>query len=99
MKTIYSIILVFAFATTALLADGVCKVLNATSTYLYPQSVLVQTDINNQIATTSGEISSLENKMTQLREEYANMIRFAQRNQNSYQRLMFLFAAEDFNQA
>ncbi len=52
MKTIYSIILVFAFTTTALLADGVCKVLNATNTYLYPQSVLVQTDINNQIATT-----------------------------------------------
>jgi septal ring factor EnvC (AmiA/AmiB activator) len=37
--------------------------------------------------------------MTQLKEEYANMIRFAQRNQGSYQRLMYVFASSDFNQA
>jgi septal ring factor EnvC (AmiA/AmiB activator) len=37
--------------------------------------------------------------MEQLRNEYANMVRFAQRNQGSYQRLMFIFASDDFNQA
>jgi murein hydrolase activator len=55
--------------------------------------------LNSNIATTSGEIRILENKMKQLKEEYANMIRFAQRNRESYQRLMFVFASENFNQA
>lgn len=55
--------------------------------------------LNSQIGTTSSEISSLEHKMIQLKEEYANMIRFAQRNQGSYQRMMFVFASSDFNQA
>ncbi|MBK7971438.1 MAG: peptidoglycan DD-metalloendopeptidase family protein [Bacteroidetes bacterium] len=55
--------------------------------------------LSSQITTTSGEITSLEHKMEQLRNEYANMVRFAQRNQGSYQRLMFIFASDDFNQA
>ena len=55
--------------------------------------------LSNQISTTTGEISTLEHKMIQLKEEYANMIRFAQRNQGSYQRLMYVFASDDFNQA
>ena len=53
----------------------------------------------NQIVTTGTEISSLEHKMAQLKEEYANMILFAQRNQGSYQRMMYVFASSDFNQA
>jgi septal ring factor EnvC (AmiA/AmiB activator) len=56
-------------------------------------------DLNGAITTTTTEITSLENRMTQLRNEYANMIRFAQRNQGSYQRMMFVFASTDFNQA
>ncbi|MDQ3050299.1 MAG: peptidoglycan DD-metalloendopeptidase family protein [Bacteroidota bacterium] len=55
--------------------------------------------LNNQITTTTDEISNLEHKMVQLKEEYANMIRFAQKNQGSYQRMMFVFASSDFNQA
>jgi murein hydrolase activator len=55
--------------------------------------------LNNQIVTTSSEITNLEHKMSQLKDEYANMIRFAQRNQGSYQRMMFVFASSDFNQA
>ena len=55
--------------------------------------------LSNEIVSTSGEITSLENKMNQLKDEYSNMIRFAQRNQGSYQRMMFVFASEDFNQA
>src|SRR5690606_19885780 len=34
-----------------------------------------------------------------LKQEYARMIVFAQRNQNAYSKLMFVFSAEDFNQA
>lgn len=56
-------------------------------------------DLNGEISTTTTEITSLENRMSQLRDEYANMIRFAQRNQGSYQRMMFVFASADFNQA
>jgi murein hydrolase activator len=55
--------------------------------------------LSSQIVSTTGEISSLEHKMVQLKEEYANMIRFAQRNKGSYSRMMFVFASEDFNQA
>lgn len=55
--------------------------------------------LSTQIVSTSGEISNLEHKMQQLKDEYANMIRFAQRNQGSYQRMMFVFASSDFNQA
>lgn len=55
--------------------------------------------LNREINTTSGEIRTLEGRMKQLKEEYANMVRFAQRNKSSYQRMMFVFASEDFNQA
>ncbi len=55
--------------------------------------------LNREINTTSGEIKTLEGRMTQLKSEYANMVRFAQRNKSSYQRMMFVFASEDFNQA
>jgi len=55
--------------------------------------------LSNEIKTTSVEIGSLESKMLQLKNEYANMIRFAQRNRESYQKMMFVFASEDFNQA
>ncbi|MBL0340284.1 MAG: peptidoglycan DD-metalloendopeptidase family protein [Bacteroidetes bacterium] len=55
--------------------------------------------LSNQIETTSGEITNLEHKMNQLKSEYANMILFAQRNQGSYQRMMFVFASDNFNQA
>ena len=55
--------------------------------------------LTNQISTTTSEIGTLEQKMTRLKDEYANMILFAQRNQGSYQRLMYVFASSDFNQA
>lgn len=55
--------------------------------------------LENQIGRTGSEISSLEKRLSQLKVEYANMVRFAQRNRSSYQRLMFVFAATDFNQA
>jgi len=55
--------------------------------------------LNSEITSTSGEIATLENKTLQLKKEYANMLLFAQRNKESYQRMMFVFASEDFNQA
>lgn len=63
-------------------------------------------NINSEIKSLSGEINktsrnidSLEKQMQQLRNNYADMIRFAQKNQNKYQAMMYVFAADDFNQA
>ena len=55
--------------------------------------------LGNEIQKTGVEIFSLEAQMEKLKADYANLIRFAQKNQNRYQRLMFVFAAQDFNQA
>jgi murein hydrolase activator len=55
--------------------------------------------IGGQIEITNKEIVSLEEKMKRLKAAYAEMIRYAYRNRNTYQRLMFIFAADDFNQA
>jgi len=55
--------------------------------------------INTEINQTSKEIKELETQIQQLKDGYAEMLRFAQRNRNDYQRLMYIFAATDFNQA
>ena len=55
--------------------------------------------LGGQIANTTSEISTLENKMQRLKESYAKMVQFAYANKNVYQRLMFVFGAVDFNQA
>lgn len=62
----------------------------------------INTEINSlggEIETTSIEIVSLEAQMVKLKAAYADMIRYAYKNENVYQRMMFIFAAEDFNQA
>lgn len=55
--------------------------------------------LGGQIETTNKEITNLEDKMKRLKAAYAEMVRYAYRNRNIYQRLMFIFAAADFNQA
>jgi septal ring factor EnvC (AmiA/AmiB activator) len=45
------------------------------------------------------EIDDLETSIQQLKDEYAQMIYQAYKNRNSYDKLMYIFAAEDFNQA
>jgi len=45
------------------------------------------------------KILKLENDIKQLKEEYAKMIYYAYKNRNNYDKLMFILAAEDFNQA
>ncbi len=56
-------------------------------------------DLDVQIARTNSLINALERDMKQLKDEYAKMIYFAYKNQNSYSRLMFVFASKDFNEA
>lgn len=55
--------------------------------------------LGGAIATTTREIGQLEGQLQQLRNDYALMIRYAYKNRNVYQQLMFVFAATDFNQA
>lgn len=56
-------------------------------------------NLDNQITENTGKVHNLQTRLSDLKKEYAGMIRFAQRNRNSYDKMMFIFAAKDFNQA
>ncbi len=62
--------------------------------------------INAQIKQIDGDIKQnetetriLKSNLEKLKKEYARMIVFAQRNQDAYSSLMFIFASENFTQA
>ena len=64
------------------------------------------TAYNEQIAVLDEEINkgqsnikSLNSDLNKLQKEYAQMIVFANKNRNNYDRLGFIFASKDFNQA
>ena len=63
-------------------------------------------NIQNEIESTEGEISEketeisdLEEEIEALKEEYGQMIYHAYKNRSAYDRLMYIFASESFNQA
>ncbi|AOM76953.1 murein hydrolase activator EnvC family protein [Pedobacter steynii] len=56
-------------------------------------------NLDNQIHENTNTVINLKGQLSQLKKEYAGMIRFAQRNRNAYEKMMFVFAASDFNQA
>jgi septal ring factor EnvC (AmiA/AmiB activator) len=56
-------------------------------------------NLDNQIHENTNTVITLKGQLSQLKNEYAAMIRFAQRNKNAYDKMMFIFAARDFNQA
>jgi septal ring factor EnvC (AmiA/AmiB activator) len=56
-------------------------------------------DLENGISKNEAGISQLKSNLEKLKQEYARMLVFAQRHQDSYSILMFIFAAESFNQA
>jgi len=55
--------------------------------------------LDNQISESNNTVHSLQGQLNMLKKEYAAMILFAYRNQSSYNKLMFIFAAKDFNQS
>ena len=55
--------------------------------------------INSRIKKNVTEVNALKSSLEKLKGEYAKMIYFAQRNQDSYTKIMFLFSSGDFNQA
>jgi septal ring factor EnvC (AmiA/AmiB activator) len=56
-------------------------------------------NLDHQISESNNTVHSLQDQLDQLRKEYAAMILFAYRNQSAYNKLMFIFAAKDFNQS
>lgn len=55
--------------------------------------------LDSTIQTNESVIQSLEEDLASLKEEYAKMVQFAYKTRNRYQRLSFIFSAEDFNTA
>src|SRR6202012_512001 len=56
-------------------------------------------NLDNQISESNNSVHSLQSQLDQLKKEYAAMVLFTYRNQSAYNKLMFIFAAKDFNQA
>ncbi len=56
-------------------------------------------ELDEEIGANETQVQQLKNNLEKLKQEYARMIVFAQRNQDSYNALMFVFAADNFNQA
>lgn len=55
--------------------------------------------LDNQIGENKDSINSLHTEVDRLKDEYKRMLRFAYRNRGPQQRLLFVFAADDINQA
>ncbi len=90
---------------TALDKRVTLKQLNALRTQIRLREEKINT-INSEIRLLDGQINenvnqvrSLQSQLSQLKSDYAAMVRFAQKNQGSYSKLMYIFAAKDFNQA
>jgi septal ring factor EnvC (AmiA/AmiB activator) len=55
--------------------------------------------LGSQISDNQQRIYYLQKELEQLKKEYASMIYYAYKNQSNYDKMMFVFSAEDFNQA
>ncbi|MDB4921717.1 murein hydrolase activator EnvC, partial [Mucilaginibacter sp.] len=56
-------------------------------------------NLDNQITENNHFVRNLQTQLDQLKKEYAAMVLFTYRNQSAYNKLMFIFAAKDFNQS
>lgn len=55
--------------------------------------------LDEEIETGQSNIRVLNNDLGKLQKEYSKMVTFANKNRNNYERLGFVFASKDFNQA
>ncbi|KAA3643779.1 MAG: peptidase M23 [Bacteroidetes bacterium] len=53
----------------------------------------------DSISKQEQKLDSLQKNLTKLKEEYAEMIRNAYKNKSSYNKMMFIFSSDNFNQA
>lgn len=56
-------------------------------------------NLTTQINTNTKAVETLKAELQKMRDDYEKMILFAFRNKNSYNKMMFIFASKDFNQA
>ena len=56
-------------------------------------------DLDRQIADNNILVTQQDTEIAQLKRDYARMIVFAYKNQDAYQRMMFIFSADNFNMA
>ncbi|MFZ4261637.1 peptidoglycan DD-metalloendopeptidase family protein [Sphingobacterium sp. HJSM2_6] len=55
--------------------------------------------INNNINSNNKIVDKLQEELEKMKNDYEKMILFAFRNKNGYNKMMFIFASKDFNQA
>src|SRR5690606_36731618 len=55
--------------------------------------------LNSNIHNRTKAVHELKDELEKMRKDYEKMILFAFRNKNGYNKLMFIFASKDFNQA
>lgn len=55
--------------------------------------------LSGEITSTNKEMITLQNEINAMKEDYAKLLQYTYRNNNSYHRMMFIFASSDFNQA
>jgi septal ring factor EnvC (AmiA/AmiB activator) len=56
-------------------------------------------NLDNQISESNNFVHNLQGQLDLLKKQYAAMVLFTYHNRSSYNKLMFLFAAKDFNQS
>lgn len=56
-------------------------------------------NLTSQINKNSNSVDKLKAELEKMRKDYEKMIMFAFRNKNAYNKMMFIFASKDFNQA
>lgn len=56
-------------------------------------------NLTNQINQNTKAVNNLKAELEKMRKDYEKMILFAFRNKNGYNKMMFIFASKDFNQA
>lgn len=81
---------------------GQINALNAKIRLMQNKISVINSEIKNldsQIHENTNIVHNLKGQLGTLKKEYASMIRFAQRNRNAYDKMMFIFASKDFNQA
>src|SRR5690606_6274370 len=56
-------------------------------------------NLSQQINENTKAINALKAELEKMRKDYEKMVMFAFRNKNAYNKMMFIFASKDFNQA
>ncbi|PYF75039.1 murein hydrolase activator EnvC family protein [Pedobacter nutrimenti] len=84
------------------LTQSQINALTAKITLMEDKIAVINTEmkrLDSQITENKNTVLSLKEQLAQLKKQYAAMVRFAQKNRNGYEKMMFVFASKDFYQA